>query len=1360
MSKTITFTLALLLCAFSKLFATNVTIHVAEAGTLSTALTNAGHTLSNITELTITGEIDTRDFVTIRGNIKSLTSLDISEAQINAYSGPDGSYMMAVEYPANTVPDWAFYHIMLAAENKTLVSVKLGQAAIGYQAFYNCTALTSIDFGSHISSIGEQAFAQCTGLTEITIPNTVNAIAKNAFAKCSKLESFEFQSGASITTLNEGVIPYAKIETLTLPASLTTIVSGALIYYHGSISVEDGSSSFSSYDGILYNKDKTHLIAATGAKGSLVLPETVVSIGERAFYNNVGLTSISLPNALQTIGTDAFYRNDTTNSSLEEIIIDPQLSQLTTIEKRGLANLKKLTKLIIPKNVTTLEDTACGNNSGLEHIYSYIEAPFVINSYVFTGVDKTNCKLIVPAGTVELYKATEAWNAFQNIEELSFDQLFLTDYYKQGSFFVYELSSNGKYAAGSAAYGAYRWDITNSTESSFDITYLNSDGVEYSETISEAVNDEGMVIGNYEQQYNGATVYGPGIWENGVWTSLLIETSYFQLPTVVGMSNDGQTVVGNYMPTYTEVEPYSWKKVAGTWTKETWSYPAGGQGARIYGYSPNSTIACGWSVNETTNGNRVPIYWTSPSVYKIIGNEYGEARKVSDNGKYIAMTYASNAALYKIETDEIIIIKANASAMDVSDNGIVVGYYNLPGDIRKGFIWTEEHGFADLYDILAYYLPDSNTADFKPSNATADVISSISANGKVLGGYKFLTNVLGVGWVFTLKEDYNPLKNPTNLTANPILAERNKVLIEWNAPANESNKTLTGYVLYRNQQEVTTLAPTLTQYTDDLSSTEWTNGGNVSYALMAIYDNTLNSPRTQEVSVLIYDNYDIPYVDDFEYLELSENYWTVERTFSSNFWFINPTYANGYRGTSMTFSTFVSGNAYNESIISKPFDARSENEIYLSYLYSVEVLKEISDKVYVEIQKTSENNEWLTVAQHTIVRSAWQFNEIDLSDKVAGTIFKVRFRAAGTDGSQYYFEIDNLQVRTTSNSAAAPLKPLAKINSDNTISLTWQNPSGAYALSYCISDPWQAIGNQGVSFIAANKFETKDLSIYEGDHYLTSISGYVTDDAGYGSETALSLAVFENDTRICSQAITSFELEAWNTFVLNTPIKIDPAKTLYIGIEVVNHNTAEKPLATDQSQSTYDGKGNLFSEDGGKTWQKLSSFGLTRNWCIIGNVRNESSGTENDRNYTIWGYRVFRGEQLLNEELMLFPQTYIDDVNGVNAIEVCYTIQAYYADKAWSARSEKICSPTTVNIEDILSADALSVYPNPVEDYLNIEGLAENAEASIYDLSGRLMLSQNIHPSKGLAVQNLQAGMYILRISIGNKTHEIRIIKK
>jgi len=84
------------------------TINVATEGTLSTLLTAAEKT--TITDLTITGNIDARDFKCLLFEVSLLTALDLSGTNIKAYSGTEGSSIDGLSINSiNTMPPFSFY---------------------------------------------------------------------------------------------------------------------------------------------------------------------------------------------------------------------------------------------------------------------------------------------------------------------------------------------------------------------------------------------------------------------------------------------------------------------------------------------------------------------------------------------------------------------------------------------------------------------------------------------------------------------------------------------------------------------------------------------------------------------------------------------------------------------------------------------------------------------------------------------------------------------------------------------------------------------------------------------------------------------------------------------------------------------------------------------------------------------------------------------------------------------------------------------------------------------------------------------------------------------------------------------------
>ena len=146
----------------------------------------------------------------------------------------------------------------------------------------------------------------------------------------------------------------------------------------------------------------------------------ITSIGDYVFRGCCGMTELTLPNSVTSIGGNAFEGC----SGLTELTLP---NSVTSIGYYAFYGCSGLTELTLPDSVASIGDGAFICCSDLSKITSLAEIPPVCGSGVFDGVNKTNCKLIVPIVSVIAYKQAEVWNEFSNIKGFSGVEVTVAD---------------------------------------------------------------------------------------------------------------------------------------------------------------------------------------------------------------------------------------------------------------------------------------------------------------------------------------------------------------------------------------------------------------------------------------------------------------------------------------------------------------------------------------------------------------------------------------------------------------------------------------------------------------------------------------------------------------------------------------------------------------------------------------------------------------------------------------------------------------------------------------------------------------------------------------------------------------------
>ena len=218
--------------------------------------------------------------------------------------------------------------------------------SIGNNAFYSCKNLVNVTIPDSITSIGNNAFEYCASLKSVLIPGSVTSIGNAAFNRCESLMNIEVIKNNSNYFSQDGVlfdknktkliqypignkrIAYdipngvksfgdcafdscSTLKNITIPDSVTSIGWGV---FSGSesltnIDVSENNLNYSSYEGVLFNKNKTELIKYPigNERTSYNIPAGVINFGD-VFSDCKNLVNITIPNSVTNIGVGAFWQ--------------------------------------------------------------------------------------------------------------------------------------------------------------------------------------------------------------------------------------------------------------------------------------------------------------------------------------------------------------------------------------------------------------------------------------------------------------------------------------------------------------------------------------------------------------------------------------------------------------------------------------------------------------------------------------------------------------------------------------------------------------------------------------------------------------------------------------------------------------------------------------------------------------------------------------------------------------------------------------------------------------------------------------------------------------------------------------------
>lgn len=252
-------------------------------------------------------------------------------------------------------------------------------------AFANCSYLEKVIYGKNINRLGKGVFSGCSTLTSLMslgktsfpnekcISNSINTIDDYAFNGCTAAKNIiitdcdtELKLGANkiIEEYNSGTG-----NSLFFDCPLDSVYIGRYI---------------------TYNTDQKY--------------------GYSPFYNNSSLRAVKITDEEKEISENEFYGC----TKLQKVIIG---DGVTTFGDRAFSGCSSLKYFAFGTQVKTIGQEAFSDCTAMVEIDCKAFTPPFCGSQALDDINKWQCKLYVPIGSIGAYQGADQWKEFVKIEE-------------------------------------------------------------------------------------------------------------------------------------------------------------------------------------------------------------------------------------------------------------------------------------------------------------------------------------------------------------------------------------------------------------------------------------------------------------------------------------------------------------------------------------------------------------------------------------------------------------------------------------------------------------------------------------------------------------------------------------------------------------------------------------------------------------------------------------------------------------------------------------------------------------------------------------------------------------------------------
>lgn len=400
---------------YNKCYAKTLEVTVSEDVRLADVLGDGG---LDIDELIVEGYVADADFTTMLECVVNgkLQTINLSKATLEN----------------DEIPNYAFNVKRLNGEPKVetpfnLKKIILPESVIriGWRAF-ELTLLEDINLPVNLKVIDSESFAGTNiGKYDFTLPESLERIGMAAMCGCSNLKSIKLPS--NLSWIDEFAFYNSGLEEIEFNGKINFI--GMWAFKNTMIKKIDLSCAEELYPGLREFANMPML-------QELIMPEYMMEPQYGGTYEIANscpnLSYVKLPINIERIGTQSF----TNCKSLTVIDLPTTLQYIDYLSFYGTS----LKAIVLPENITNIDDRAFAGITTLKQIYSMSKIPPTCHKYTFNkdGIDikeitPSDCIVYVPIGCGEVYRSAEGWNYFENFVE--------TDQFSEASIYTDFLKS-------------------------------------------------------------------------------------------------------------------------------------------------------------------------------------------------------------------------------------------------------------------------------------------------------------------------------------------------------------------------------------------------------------------------------------------------------------------------------------------------------------------------------------------------------------------------------------------------------------------------------------------------------------------------------------------------------------------------------------------------------------------------------------------------------------------------------------------------------------------------------------------------------------------------------------------------------